>query len=75
MIIDLQQEHERLKMKFQKKFKSDWGSTPQEVIAGIMMTLEREVEWPLSDVLYGDKLINAKFCLQAIRELLNEELK
>lgn len=57
------------------KFKSDWGPTPQEVIAGIMQTLEREVEWPLSDVLSGDKLANAKFCLQAIRELLNEELK
>ena len=52
------------------EFKSDWGPTPQEVIAGIMQTLEREVEWPLSDVLSGDKLANAMFCLRAIREFL-----
>lgn len=57
------------------EFKSDWGSTPQEVISGIMQTLEREVEWPMSDVLSGDKLANAMFCLRSIRELLNEELK
>ena len=57
------------------EFKSDWGPTPQDVIAGIMQTLEREVEWPLSDVLSGDKLANSMFYLRAIRELLNEELK
>lgn len=56
------------------EFKSDWGSTPQEVIAGIMQVLEREVEWPLSDVLVGDRLANAMVHVRAIREILNEEL-
>ncbi len=57
------------------EFKSDWGSTPQEVIASIMQALERGVEWPLSDVLAGDRLANAMMHVRAIKEILNEELK
>ena len=56
-------------------FKSDWGSTPQEVITDVMQILEHAVEWPLSDVLAGDRLANAMMHVRAIREILNEELK
>ena len=55
------------------EFKSDWGSTPQEVITDVMQILEHAVEWPLSDVLAGDRLANAMMHVRAIREILNEE--
>lgn len=57
------------------EFKSDWGDTPHEVIAGIQHALEREVEWPLSDVVSGDALANAMMHVRAIGEILNRTLR
>jgi hypothetical protein len=56
------------------EFKSDWGSSPHEVIEYIQTSLEREVEWPVSDVLAGDKLANAMMHIRAIKEILDKEL-
>ena len=58
-----------------REFKSDWGDTPQEVIAGIQQALEREVEWPLSDEVSGDALANAMMHVRAIGEILNRSLR
>lgn len=57
------------------EFESDWGVRPEEVLAGVMQVMEREVEWPLSDVLSGDRLANAMMHVRAIREILNMELE
>ena len=57
------------------EFKSDWGSTPQEVVEDIQMTLEREVEWPVSDVLKGDALANALYHVRCLRAILNKSLQ
>ena len=57
------------------EFKSDWGSTPQEVVQDIQITLEREVEWPVSDVLKGDALANALFHIRNLRAILNKSLQ
>ena len=53
------------------EFKSDWGSTPQEVIEHIQTSLEREVEWPISDVLSGDDLANALYYIRCMRAIIN----
>jgi hypothetical protein len=53
------------------EFKSDWGSTPQEVKEYIQTSLEREVEWPISDALQGDALANALYHIRCIRAIIN----
>lgn len=58
-----------------REFKSDWGDTPHEVIAGIQQALEREVEWPLSDVVSGEDMANAMMHVRAIREILSQTLR
>jgi len=53
------------------EFRSDWGSTPLEVAQDIQITLEREVEWPVSDVLRGDDLANALYHIRCLKAILN----
>lgn len=55
-----------------EKFKSDWGDTPQEVLGQVMSSLERDVEWPLTDIM-DYKEVNK--LLWPIRDAINKQLK
>jgi len=47
--------------------KSDWG-TSEEILSNVMMTLEREVEWPLTEIMDPKEVKNL---LQPIRNKIN----
>ena len=55
-----------------EKFNSQWGDTKEEVLEFAMDSLERHVEWPLTEVM-DIKEVNA--LLQPIRNRINEEIK
>jgi hypothetical protein len=55
-----------------EKFNSQWGDTKEEVLEFAMDSLERHVEWPLTEVM-DIKEVNT--LLQPIRNRINEELK
>ena len=55
-----------------ERFNSQWGDTKEEVLGFAMDSLERHVEWPLTEVM-DIKEVNA--LLQPIRNRINEELK
>ena len=46
---------------------SDWG-TSEEILADVMETLEREVEWPLTEIMDPKEV---KDLLQPIRDKIN----
>lgn len=50
---------------------SEWGE-PKEILADVMQTLEREVEWPLTDVM---DLSEVQKLLQPIRAAINAKMK
>jgi len=54
-----------------ERFDSQWGDTKQEVLGHAMDSLERHVEWPLTEVM-DIKEVNA--LLQPIRNRINQEL-
>lgn len=49
---------------------SDWG-TPEEILADVMETLEREVEWPLTEIMDYKEVRNL---LAPIRNRINQEI-
>lgn len=53
-------------------FKSDFGKDPEEVLTNVQITLEREVEWPLTDVMDKEKV---DALLKPINLAVSEELK
>jgi hypothetical protein len=55
-----------------EKIDSQWGDTKEEVLGFAMDSLERHVEWPLTEVM-DIKEVNA--LLQPIRNRINEEIK
>ena len=55
-----------------EKIDSQWGDTKEEVLGFAMDSLERHVEWPLTEVM-DIKEVNT--LLQPIRNRINEELK
>ena len=53
-------------------FNSEWGKTPQEVLFYVLSTLEREVEWPLTDVMDSKEVKNL---LDPVYHAINVKLK
>ena len=53
-------------------FNSEWGKTPQEVLFYVLSTLEREVEWPLTDVMDSKEVKNL---LDPVYHAVNVKLK
>lgn len=50
---------------------SDWGE-PEELLADVMSALERQVEWPLNDVMDRQEVQNL---LQPVRNAINAKMK
>jgi hypothetical protein len=50
---------------------SDWGE-PKEILADVLDTLEREVEWPLTEVMDYEEVLRL---LAPIKNAVNQRLK